>query len=686
MQGVPQERLSKTFMAMKWHGEVEQMASWDKLGDAAAALSADGASVYLDVLSSSMESIASHIAEDLVLKYFLNMKSLDCGCTLAKSPARQSFHDVLAAFDVDGYEPAFGEDLMSAIGCARKLNDPENAERHELQDLVDKCESDMAGRVSPKETSLYTHILKHDLGKLLIVGARKYLDNTVHLQDLAANKKELDEVVCSIVTLLGAGCTETEKFAHLLEEWEGYHLRIAESEGKTKKEKAKLQTAMKAALADTLVDSVATALKKQIASAWESAFDWCLGKHVEGVIPEFGSGAARVVLDIFKDYIGTSVKDQDVEAFEHSAHLCRFVCEQLRPDASAEVLPSDTNVDGVVKLIAERDVFQNYPESRMELAEALATGKPISTLWSQVGADWKHLYQAFAANIAQRQMEATSKLQGDVKAAVAHMEADRSEDALTCVKSARKLLPTVSDSVREYFDELATAVQIAAEIQRAMARSKGPQTPFTTSVERDVKSKTDEATAESAHLQAVLDVWPPELSQDSQPVFRSVQDFLAERIAQGEASSVARHAKAGDAAIARSRAALDAAPDPSVDEKAFLKHMKANGTKINALSKACIQATAKLTEETIAAACSCEKDALTLISIYTLLTMIRNPAIEEEASVTARTQLMSVVDVFKGDDPLPCLPTFLEEADAILRGSSGSQGSGPSSKAAKKSK
>ena len=61
-----------------------------------------------------------------------------------------------------------------------------------------------------------------------------------------------------------------------------------------------------------------------------------------------------------------------------------------------------------------------------------------------------------------------------------------------------------------------------------------------------------------------------------------------------------------------------------------------------------------------------------IILIYTFLTLIRHPGIRSEAAANERAELQTIHNQFM-DESLPwlCVPSYLEEAEAILKSNAG---------------
>lgn len=339
-----------------------------------------------------------------------------------------------------------------------------------------------------------------------------------------------------------------------------------------------------------------------------------------------------------RDTCSYSVVQRMETAFSHSEHLCVHVAARVRPSAEAPAVIFERLVKGEVATTC----FEDYPEDKLQMAEALTDRDNASyAAWRDAEGPWTCFYDLLMGRIQAHQAQCSTNVRDALKAVV-HAFVSGSDTELL-EKEARGVTSTLNVSSRSEVEQLLEFFATLRTTGGAACATKSIN-PFSKAgvVQSSLREALADLDAKHERLDSVMSnaLWPTS-GLHALGLCRS--DLAKVLSLSDEVKIVARDAATSHLTLAL-RAELTTMdtlfarlPDPAQEEKKFMVAMKRDANQYNALVKEIGKCVANLQhsreakdhdsliESMIKEAQTRSSDALTVITLHTLITLIRSP-------------------------------------------------------------
>lgn len=652
---------SKTYAAIEWSTVFEQHMQFDSVTDACAVLSdihTPPGKYFSDAAGAERAvEMKDFIAGEFMTRQALSLKPADMDAPLKASPARAMLAEFIGEWScvVDGSGQVDLLDLGAVVDCLDLYKTHDALERFE-----DCKQSDTYDNLS----TLVGTVVQHSAGDMLIAHARGLVDKNAPKLRQATYEAKLR----GLIEAVGAFMADSGEADRSDEAGKALHDRIAGFVADAVIDFGMKGSSMiddwKQKVRDAALTAAISTCRERATSAYESAKLWLEGSREVRI--SWGEGVAEKAM-LLEEFTSKAAIEKEEAAYVHSVHLCSFVATGLRAskDAPAVAVPS---VDW-----SDTSIFVGYDLSFLEEAEVLLHGQAPEH-WSAESGAWKDWYGPLKKKLQLRDMSSVKKV-CDALEKLASPQVD--DNVADIAQRAKSLVAQCRAPVRPTLETLVGLVSGPQQLAAAGGAGKRTLTKVMAELQEHKSAIEEEISAWTEDLNGATSV----LQQEG-VAKAALEKFVAHA---GKAIDAASTASANEpvrvlqAAFDEADKYVAAIPDPTMDETAFTSYMKKHGSKLNGLSGQVDKSLTKLRDfakasgKDIAADLANSAEELTsavfnMISLHTLVTLLRNPQIKSANAQEERKWLKSTYEMFADpDSTLRCMPDYLREAEQILK-------------------
>ena len=378
------------------------------------------------------------------------------------------------------------------------------------------------------------------------------------------------------------------------------------------------------------------------------------------------------------EYAGAETSLHEVAAFAHTEHLCMYLAVHLRPDEKSPAIETES----LAAAVSDKDaVFKSYPQEMLVLAESLLdeeTAKKQSPIWWQNTSPWTDLYGSLSAYVVDHVSKHLIAVRQGLKDLI-----DPAAEMDVPVKM-KEVTALISACVVGTQPGLRLVLELASCCHNVRCLQKAASTvnPFSKGglSQRDLVSSL-------AKLRQASDTLHNHAAQILQTGFTDsdIKHMLEQSMALNDSASNITM-KHGLAQLQLSTTTLTETmkkcPDPEVNEKGFMSFVRKHGPAMNTTSKEVEKHIAKLeksmglepgkdaedsqVKSAVDAARKEVKFVISLITMHTMLVLVRNPATRNEAAEERKWLASVYASTVDPAQSIVCYEKLLTEAREIL--------------------